>query len=253
LNFKEVTLSQDFSELYIIPISDLHLGDPHCDLDKFFKYRKWIEERPNAFVILNGDIMNAAIKDSVSDLYNEEMNPNEQLKLAVKLFTPIKDRILMIVEGNHERRIAKNTSICVSEILASQLGCSFAPEGALIKVRFGKRRNEKEQVYTIYCTHGFGGGKKPGGKVNNLQSLGNIVLADIYIASHTHFMTGFQDIYFVPDLRNNKITEVKRTYVSSGAFLKYGGYGEYHGFSPAKTGSPRLRLDGTKKDVHLSI
>jgi hypothetical protein len=89
-----VDLSPEFKHIYIIPISDLHLGDPHVNFDKFYGYRKWIQDNPNAFVLLNGDIMNTAIKSSVSNCYEETMRPKEQLKLAVKLFEPIKDRIL---------------------------------------------------------------------------------------------------------------------------------------------------------------
>ncbi len=66
-------------------------------------------------------------------------------------------------------------------------------------------------------------------------------------------MTVHQDRIFVPDKRNNKVEDMKRTFVSSGAFLERGGYAVQKGYSPAKLGSPRLRLDGRKKDVHCSI
>lgn len=80
----ELNVSEDC--IYLLPISDLHLGDPQCNIDKLYKYRDWIERTPNAYVLLNGDICNTAIKSSVSDVYSETASPNEQIKLAIKVF-----------------------------------------------------------------------------------------------------------------------------------------------------------------------
>lgn len=246
-------LPEEYTHAYIIPIGDIHIGDPHFNEQKLIKYLNWITETPEARIILVGDIMNTATKDSVSDSYHETMNPNEQLRYATKLFEPVKDRIIAITDGNHERRIQKSTSIDTTEILAQNLGAHYEPDGIMLKIRFGKDKHLNKLVYTIYATHGFGGGKKPGGKANNLQSLANIVLADCYIMAHIHWMTTFQDIYFVPDTRTNEVKEVKRTFVSSGSFVGWGGYAQWQGFPAAKLGTPRIRLDGYKKDVHVSI
>lgn len=249
-----IELPKDLDPIYIIPFSDLHLGDPRSDIEKFFKYREWMLEHPNAYAILNGDIMNTATKNSKSDIYEDTLNPKQQLELAEKIFTPIKDRILVVNDGNHERRVSKESSVSTSEVLASRLGVRYGGEGCLLYLRVGtKPKNGKPLVYTLYATHGFGGGKKPGGKINNLQSLSTILLADIYIMSHVHLMSTFQDVYYLPDTRTKKMNEVKRTYISSGAYLKWGGYAECGGFAPAKIGSPRIRLNCTKKDVHVSI
>lgn len=171
-----------------------------------------------------------------------------------KIFEPIKDRILCVLAGNHERRIEKSTGIDTSEILAAYLGAWYAGDEAFIKLKFGRREtNRKPMTYTVYCTHGWGAGRTAGGKVNNLQKLGDIVVVDVYIASHTHFMTVHQDMIYIPDERNNKVAPKKRTFVSSGAFLDRGGYAVQKGYPPAKIGSPRIRLEGSRRDVHCSI
>lgn len=249
----EIKLSEEFKSIYLLPISDLHIGDPHCNLDKFYRYRKWVEETPNAYVLVNGDIMNTAIKASVSDVYSETLNATEQIKLAEKIFAPIKDRILAVTKGNHENRIYKETGVDTVEVLCSKLGVYYAGDEAFLKICFGKNEHNKRQAYIVYMTHGWGAGRTAGAKVNNLQKLSDIVLADLYIASHTHFMTTHQDIYLVPDPRNNNIMQVKRTFVSSGAFLDRGGYAAQKGYPAAKLGSPRVRLEARRKDVHVSI
>lgn len=158
-----------------------------------------------------------------------------------------------MVSGNHEHRIRKESSIDITEVIASHLGVYYAGDEAFLKIKFGKNEKGDPVVYTVYMTHGWGAGRTPGSKVNNLQKLSDIVLADIYIASHTHLMTAHQDIYLVPDVRTGNIHEMKRTFASSGAFLDRGGYGVQKGYPAAKLGSPRLRLDARRRDVHVSI
>jgi predicted MPP superfamily phosphohydrolase len=62
--------NRDFA--YIIPISDLHIGDVYFNEEKFIKLRDWVKEQENAFVILLGDILNCATKNSISDVYSEK-------------------------------------------------------------------------------------------------------------------------------------------------------------------------------------
>ena len=34
--------------------------------------------------------------------------------------------------------------------------------------------------------HGYGGGRKDGGKINRLEDMTNVIIADLYLMSHTH-------------------------------------------------------------------
>lgn len=254
MKLKVIDLPNEWECCYLLPISDLHIGDPYFDEQKLMGYIEWVKEHENARVILVGDIMNTATKDSVSDSYTEVMNPNQQLAYATNLFLPIREKIIGVCQGNHEARIYRSTSIDTSELLAQGLGVYYRKEGLFLKITLGKhKKSGKRVVYTVYATHGFGGGKKMGGKANSLQSLNQIVMADVYIVGHTHTLQTFQDMFLVPDLYNNKVSEMKRTYCNASSFLKWGGYGETQGYIPSKLGSVRLRLDGTRKDVHVSI
>jgi predicted phosphodiesterase len=254
MKLQVVELPSEYECLYLIPISDTHIGDANFDEVKLLKYIEWVKQTENARVILCGDIMNTATKESVSDTYSEVMNPMDQLRYATKIFEPIKDKIIGVCGGNHEARIYKATSIDTAEMLAQNLGVFYRQEGLFLKIKVGKRTQDgKKQSYIVYATHGFGGGKKMGGKANSLQSLSQIVLADVYVVGHTHTLQAFQDIFLVPDSHNNNIMEVKRTYCNAASFLKWGGYGETQGYIPSKLGTVRLRLDGRRKDVHVSI
>lgn len=248
-----IDLPQDQECVYLIPISDTHIGDPLFDEEKLQGYINWVAERPNAYIILLGDILNTATKDGLSDIYREQIKIPEACEKVWKLFEPVKDRVLAWVEGNHERRLYKQVGGYLGQLVCSKYNWLFCPDYVFLKLRLGKGKNGKPLAYTIYGIHGWGGGRTSGAKVNKLEQLGNVCLVDIYLMAHQHESCFSQNIYFVPDTRNNHILEVKRTFVSSGCFLKYGDYGLRAGYKPNKLGSPRLRLDGQRRDVHCSM
>lgn len=250
----EVELSQDYEYIEIKPIGDTHIGDAHFDEQLLMSDIEWIAEKENRFALLNGDIMNCATIHSVSDTYANTMSPHDELKYARKLFSPIADKILSANRGNHEYRIYKSDGLDVSEELALSLNTFYNAEGLVLKVKFGKRKtNGKHQVYTLYHSHGFSGARTVGGKANRLEKLRDIVLADVYILSHTHQMVTFPLEIKVPDLRNNKIITKEQRFVNTGAYLKYGGYGEAKAYNPTKKGSPVIRLWAEDKEINVVV
>lgn len=252
MKYIEYTLPEK-EKIYILPISDTHIGDPHFDKGKLERYLDWAKNQPT-YLILNGDIFNMGEPFKYAD--EDVLSPNEQLDLAVETFEPFKNRILGITEGNHERRLRKKR-FDIGWEFAQRLNLSdkYDRDGILLKLSLGRDNKHGRPVkYFIYATHGWGGGRMPGSKVNNLWRISyGIPFCDVYIASHTHFAVSYSDVIFVVNERKHKVEEKKRTYVSSGSFLKWGGYAERRGFPPAKRGSIRIRLDGHRKDVHVSM
>lgn len=243
----------DHDHIYLVPLSDFHVGDKRFDGDKLQGYIDWIRERPNAYSFLNGDLMDAITVSSVGNIYDADMTPNDQLKYVKRALEPIGDRVLGVVEGNHERRISTKTGIDVSEMIAEHLGAPYSREMMALKLRFGQGRNGKPMVYTLLYTHGTGGGRTQGGKSNALARMGLIGLFDVYSIAHIHHMSTFQQVFMVPDLQNGQIMERKLTFVSSGSYVRYGGYAAEKMYSPVKLGSPRVRMSGRSRDVHVSI
>ena len=69
---------------YIIPIGDIHIGDPNFNERKFLDFRDWILQTPNTFVLLPGDVLNCATKNSKSDFYKELMPVQQAKKYAIQ-------------------------------------------------------------------------------------------------------------------------------------------------------------------------
>ena len=217
------TMPQEPERFELHAFGDWHIEDPNCD-EKLI--RAWIEtvrSRPNAYCILNGDLLNTALKTSVSDIYRERMSPMEAMKYLTALLEPIKDKIIVITEGNHEGRLSKDTSIHMLELVAQELKVPFAEAGATIYILCGRdeqeRHPERRIAYMVYVTHGTGGGRTEGGKMNALAQLASIVDVDIYIHSHVHLPGAFKTKYYRTNANRRSSREVTKLFVSTASAL----------------------------------
>lgn len=246
----------DVIELH--PMADLHIGDSLCDYKLILERIEYIRNTPNAYCILDGDLMDTAIASSIGDTYAANLQPMEQLKHCVKIFEPIKDKILAVLTGNHENRVYKSDGLDMTELMCSQLGIAdrYSPTTALLFIRFGegcRQSRYRPMLYTAYVTHGSGGGRKEGGKVNRLADLASIVDADIYIHGHTHLPLVFKESFFRVSGSNSSVALVDKLFVNTAAHLNYGGYGDKAGFKPASKSSPVIYLSGTKREINAKL
>ena len=200
---KAIRCDLPFAEQIVIdPLGDLHIGDAMCDYKSIMERIERIKDTPNMYCTLGGDLMDTAVCSSIGDTYTASLQPSEQLKHCVKIFEPIKDKILCVLPGNHENRVWKSDGIDMTEIMCAQLGIPerYTPTTALAFVRFGRQNHGggtgRPFLYTMYVTHGSGGGRREGGKVNRLADLASIVDADIYLHHHTHLPVVFKESYF---------------------------------------------------------
>ena len=256
----KVDLSQDILELEIHTFADEHIGDEHCDMKRLLDRIDYVKNTPNAYCILNGDLLDNATKTSIGDVYAQEFNPMEQLKRATEIFSPIKDKILCITHGNHENRTYKKEGINLSYLIAQQLGLAdkYSPTSVVLFIRFGKLSNGnngkvKKVCYTIYALHGSGGGRKEGAKAIRLADMASIVDCDCYLHSHTHMPMIMKQGFYRIDLHNSSVAFVDKLFVNTAANLNYGGYGEAGEFKPSSKETPVIYLSGKRKDFRAKL
>ena len=235
--------------LDIIVLADLHIGDAQCDVKLVQSLVDKVRDTPNLYAILAGDLMNNAILGSRSDVYTATMNPSDQLRYAVKLFEPIKNKILAVVPGNHEDRTSRTAGFDLTLAMCAELGISkvYCPETALVVVHTGQNGHGHPMIYTFYVAHGTGGGRKPGGKINRLSDYSSIIDADIYVVGHTHMPASYKDSTFKITGRGNAVLR-ERLYVNTAAALRYGGYGKRAAYTPTSTSYPIISLSTTHGD-----
>lgn len=252
MNVIKIDLPSELTQIELHTFADEHIGDEHSDVKRVLERIEYVKNTPNAYCILNGDIIDNATKTSIGDTYTQVFNPMEQLERAVELFAPIKDKILCITHGNHENRTYKKEGINLSRLIAAQLGLSdrYTPTSAVLFIRFGKASSHhhyRKILYTIYVLHGNGGGRKEGAKAIRLADMAGIIDTDIYIHSHTHLPMIMKQAFHRTDYPNMTVTLVDKLFVNTASNLLYGGYGEAGAFKPNSTDTPIIYLSGTKK------
>lgn len=248
----------EFDTLEILPLADLHLGDIHSDGKKILEWLDYIQQHDNCYTILNGDLCDNAIRTSIGDTYGASLQPMQQLEQAVKLFGPIKDKILAVTAGNHEARTYKTDGLDMTQVICNQLGIGdyYSPTSVMVFVQFGRKathHHEQPMLYSIFCLHGNGGGRKEGGKINRLADLAEIIDADIYIMSHTHLPAILRNSYFRVNTRHCTVQQVDKLFLNTSSALSYGGYGEAQAYKPNSLETPLIILDGRKRGMRAVL
>ena len=251
-------LPSELLELELHIFADEHIGDEHCDLARLQERIKYVADTPNAYCILNGDILDNATRTSIGDTYANTFNPMEQIEQAVTLFSPIKNKIIGITHGNHEARTYRQDGIDLMALLCRELGISdkYVCEGGVLFLRFGEltsHSHKRSVCYTVYVSHGSGGGKKVGGKANGLVDKACIVDTDIYIIGHHHTPIATRQGYFRIDTKNSTVAKIDKLFVCTASQVEFGGYGETYGFAPSSTENPVIVLDGTRKHYKTKL
>jgi hypothetical protein len=250
----KVTLPRSVKNVEIRIFADLHIGDKHCDLSSIRNEIEYVANTPNCYAILNGDIVNNATKTSVSDSYAEILSPMEQIAKYIELFAPIKDKILVMTQGNHENRTYIKEGVDLTQVVAAQLGLEdrYSKTGAVLFLKLGEHKlsgcsKRVPVVYSFYIIHGSGGGRKEGAKAIRLADMASIIDVDCYIHSHTHLPMIMREGFYRTDMSNGVVKYVDKLFVNTSAQLRYGGYGEAFEFKPSSTRCPVIYLSGVQK------
>lgn len=234
---------------YLLPLSDVHLGAPTCDYKKAIGMRDWAIEN-DAWVLCLGDIVENATRSSPgSGIFEQTLSPQEQQDLAVDFLRPLtkKGLVLGMVVGNHEWRSANESGVNITKNICDILSIPYLGHSIFLNAKVGKIN------YTIFGIHGAGGSVTTTGKIGAITKLSQHREADIFLMGHVHEIWIGSDVVLRLNRKRKMIEERKRYYVLTGAYLKYkGSYGEMKGYAPSKTGTPRIRLDGTRYDPHIS-
>jgi predicted phosphodiesterase len=239
----------DFAE--ILPIADLHIGDKTVGDEPMNRVIRWVNAKKNRYIMIAGDVFNAAIKSSVSDCYSEKYTLDEAADIFTKIVEKIgADKIVAVVRGNHDNRVNRAVSIDPVEWACKRVGVRYC--GAEAYIRFGvgnyngDNKKRSPMNYSMFMTHGVGGGKMMGGKINGMMRLRNIVIADIYVQGHTHTPS------IVPSVisefgQSGEIVERDQLFVTTPGFTSRDGYAKDYCFPGASTLFPVIQVSGRRK------
>lgn len=238
----------DTDELSITPIGDVHYGSPECDVKRFLAVLELLKNNDDK-IILMGDLLEAASRHSVGAGWVEQkITPQQQLDDLYTWLYPFKDRILLLLDGNHEERIYKHSGIDVSGTLAKMLGVPYGGYACFAYLKVGK------QGYTVYAQHGSSGATMPHTKMNSVKKTATHTDADLYLYGHVHEL-GYDTVakrYY--DTRMKGIRKKYQTFVLTGSMLGYeGGYAERKNMYPSELGFATIKLSGSEKKIKVYV
>ena len=243
----------------IYPISDVHLGaQEHLEREWNLFTANFLKDQ-NAYLILDGDLINNGIKSSVSNVYAERMRPREQKRQMVEMLTPLRDRILCLVPGNHEWRSAREVDDEPTYDIACKLDLEhlYRENAAFVKIQMGDNRKgygEKNPTYSLAVSHGSANGALTGGAVNKAERTAyTLDGVDVVVQGHTHkpFLTAPSKL--VMDCRLNRVIERPVGVVNATSWMCYGGYAMRKGMLPQGYRPQVITLEGKRKEIDLSM
>lgn len=250
----------------IVPFSDLHIGSARCNYNLIKAQVELVKNNPDAYAIIVGDLINNSTKNSVGDVFTEKLSPMEQIEMACEIFEPIKDKILAVTSGNHERRSYKYDGVDLMAFFAMRLGIESRYDyvAPLLVIRVGNCKNHSVRgfstksgkiSYTIYITHGDGAnGRLVGGKANSLERRGCIIPnADVVVTGHTHQPITFKESCFLYNSHNGMVEPHEITFVNCASTLDYESYAELFGMRPSSVSQPVITLGGNRRSITVTL
>ena len=250
-----------FENVEIVPIADVHIGNPNCHEAELKRIIDYILEEPSdpkmaRICLLNGDLTESATKTNRNgNVFEQTMTPSVQVATMIKYLLPLTEtskkypmgKILSYCAGNHDGDRYKETGISAAESIAVGLGLQdrFSENGCYSFVRVKKvYSNTEPTFFTVYNQHMTGGASTVGGKANRIQKISSAVYADLIVGSHVHLPMTFKEDFILPNLSNQNHTLEQKTitYVITGSLLGYGDYAQKMGLRPSTITFPKIFL-----------
>jgi len=248
-------------------LADLHMGNRGMSWDHLLRDIERIKNDPYALVFIGGDYLDAIHwTDSRFDpeCFPEDFTVNDLSGFAYYLteklidtISTIKQKIIGICFGNHEFVLFnKKSMMFIHDNLCKRLNAVNMKYSGIMDLYFvhdpdvhGCRNYQSDIIpvnYTfklrICIHHGFSAAATPGGKINALMRLANI-LAD----SHLVMMSHLHESFIKPVIRmsvNEDCSQTKQKgclAILNGSYLRIYGhgtsYGEQRGYSPTTLGA----------------
>ena len=234
-----------FIELYMV--SDLHYGSSQFDECRWNKLKAEILEAPNRYVLFAGDAMENAVPGSKSSMFEQKVPPHEQREWVVEQFSELNDRVLAVVDGNHERN--RSTKLAglyplYDACLLAGIGDVYRPHFAFVDIGVGVRKKDPTQQthYVAYVVHKAKDTKQ-------YSSADFVDGIDIMCFGHDHASHDMPRGKLVYDAKRKQIRQASVEVIDAGSMLIYGGYAADSAYRPNTDKLYKATLFGDEKRI----
>lgn len=237
----------------LLPLADLHFDARVTDRNLIRKKVREIKEK-SWLTLLDGDLFDKLFFKWL--LKNaQDLTLNEALMMLLEIFFPIKEQILGIWEGNHDKATEKATSFSLIEEFARALDVPLIRGMGILHLRVGvhNHNNKRLNSYIGLITHGWGGGRTKGSKANRSALLSQIVEnVDFTIMGHVHDPLSVPTSRFTYDPRTMKVSQRTIRNIILPSFLGYATYAQEKGYNPGAQIEYILEFSGKKKRIEIT-
>ena len=250
LNIKELEVRPNKKYSEVIFCGDWHYGARECDVDRIKRMLDYCL-KTKTYIFLMGDLIESGLKNSVgASVYRQIHNPQKQMEKVISFLEPLAEKklILGILEGNHERRIEKETGISITKIISNFLHVPYLRSACWNLWKVGK------ESYTIYALHGSSGSRFIYTKLKALVDISHSFNADLMAMGHVHEIDDDSQIVQEVDKTRKIVIENKKFLILTGHYLRYdNSYVQEKGYPISKMGSPKIKFFSEKHDIHTSM
>lgn len=241
-----IKLPEPENSVEILLAADIHTGSAEFD-EKRWELFEELLKKPNVYVIFAGDQMEYATRQSKSDVYTQTMPPSVQKRWWIDHLRHYRDKVLCIVDGNHEfNRASKDADDFPLYDIALALGIEdrYRSEAAFVDVGVGDGGHGKgKQVHYVIRVQHQAKNNVNHGTADGIEGI------DVFVSGHTHKPMDKPLGKLVYDSKNKAVSQRDVENIVCGHFLKFGGYGERGGHRPTATKLFSLILSGKKKSI----
>lgn len=231
----------------IVLLGDIHLGSHNCNEEMLDIVIQKVKKNKDTRVILMGDLIEFNQKYSnTAGVYEQKLNPNDQITHIIKKLTPIKKQILFSHNGNHEHRSEKHCGVQIGSLIASSLGVPFVKNMAMTDIKVNS------VSYRLFTWHGAGASQSTAGRIKILQRQAETFVADLYAMGHVHELASAA----LPrrEIVKGKFKDIFNQYILTGGFLNWDdSYCEEFGYKMVKPGTPKVTLNHKEKEIAVDL
>lgn len=244
-DFTPIVHKLDGRTIRVWAVADVHIGARECDLKGFEKFLKRVESEEDSYIVLCGDLLNNGLRspNCPTDIYDETMPPHAQIETAVEILTPVKDKILGCVGGNHEHRSRKMADLSPLYAVMLMLGKGELYRDNFAFVRVNLERGKTKDHYALLLVHGASNAKR------NKFDLSAIEGVDCIIGGHVHCGDVGKNRRLVLT-SSNRVKYKDLISLTATSWVDYGGYAARSLYLPKVTSDPQsliLEFTGSNK------
>lgn len=243
----------------LVLFGDTHIGSAYAAKNHFKRFLKDNMDHNNAYLIGMGDHIDAIVPADIKRFQASTIdptyladNPDEMLMNQANDFCSMleqyKDRLLLLVEGNHCESIRKRYGFSIHRMICNNLGTLNGGRSFMMLLKLTDPVNRRTRSMVIMGHHGWGGGcNTQGGSISKYARLISGYEADLYITAHDHDYW-VKKIARISLNNSGKIQHKNQVLCNTGAFMRTLSDNENCSWSESKGFPPRV-LGGIVLDL----